>query len=140
MKCSICPVTEGSCVGECPDSRGHCRQAESGDESQRQHLIGRSRFPCPGTPDAEFHPVVTPEQPVFPPLAYTLQRIKLMNACPHFIRRGEPRWDESKGAGCGCNQCALGKGRDGRVTALDCGECLGMPVYGPKEVSNGSTS
>lgn len=48
MKCPACPIQTGSCVGECPGSGFFCAVAAR-DESGRKHVVGRSKYPCPGS-------------------------------------------------------------------------------------------
>lgn len=54
-------------------------------------------------------------QPARPSVAEQVALLRRVQACPHWSR-----------ASCGCEfgVCAVGKGRDGRVTADDCRRCL----------------
>lgn len=120
MKCPDCPAPANDpCVGECPEGLAFCEMALK-DETWRAHVVGRSRFPCPGTSYDPTQTLVATATPTSPEVATWIQLSRRAAGCPH----------RSKPENCGCQHgqalCLAGRSpwTDGKVTIRDCVDCL----------------
>ncbi len=99
MKCPHCPQI-GPCRGESIP-----RLCQLVDPSRADHNPAYLRA-LGAQPKAA--PVV--------PLAESARLTRLVKECPHRTVQTD--------LGCGCSECALGKGRDGVVNQQECWECV----------------